>query len=396
MLKMIFRIAWQNIARRRRSVSTILLCVCITVFTVVSVWSVLDSITAGLELSRERQGADVLVYPNESEISDSSMLYSGVAQSVYMPADIVSKLETDMVEDITWQFYLQTLPNAECCTVEKEYRLVGLDWESDFLVRPWIKDKSIASLEDGQVLVGCNIPTEETTNMMILNYPLKIVSTLEPTGTSLDDSVIMNISLLRRLAKLNFIFKDLPPAELITCAMVRLQDGTSVQEYIQSLGGVEAKVVSISGVQSALQSEVDMLAVIMTCLLAVIVVLCCVTLSAQFRMLTLTRKKEVGYLRSIGMSRPQIYAMFITEFGLISLIGGTIGSIAGASVVVPAIEWVKQNIALPISPSDPTFLAAHALFGLLLAVAVCAFATVSPLHQITRISPHEMIAKGDL
>lgn len=396
MLKMILRIAWQNIVRRRRSVSTILLCVCITVFTVVSVWSVLDATTAGLALSRERQGADVLVYPNESEISDSSMLYSGVAQSVYMPADIVSKLETDMVEDITWQFYLQTLPNAGCCSVEKEYRLVGVDWESDFLVRPWIKDKSVTSLEDGQVLVGCNIPTEETANMMILNYPLKIVSALEPTGTSLDDSVIVNISLLRRLAKLNFIFKDLPPTELITCAMVRLQDGASVQEYIQSLGGVEAKVVSISGVQDALQSEVDMLAVIMTCLLAVIVVLCCVTLSSQFRMLTLTRKKEVGYLRSIGMSRPQIYAMFITEFGLISLIGGTAGSIAGAAVVVPAIEWVKQNVALPISPSDPTFLATHALLGLLLAVVVCAFATVSPLHQITRISPHEMIAKGDL
>ena len=110
MLKMILGIAWRNIVRRRRSVSTILLCVCITVFTVVSVWSVLDATTAGLELSRERQGADVLVYPNESEISDSSMLYSGVAQSVYMPADIISKLDTDMVEDITWQFYLQTLP----------------------------------------------------------------------------------------------------------------------------------------------------------------------------------------------------------------------------------------------------------------------------------------------
>lgn len=396
MLKMILGIAWRNIVRRRRSVSTILLCVCITVFAVVSVWSVLDATTAGLALSRERQGADVLVYPNESELSDSSMLYSGVAQSVYMPADIVAKLDTDMAESITWQFYLQTLPNAGCCSVEKEYRLVGIDWESDFLVRPWVKDKSVTGLEDGEILVGCNISTEETSSMMILNYPMKVVSSLEPTGTSLDDSVIVNINLLRRLAKLNFIFKDLPPADLVTCAMVRLQDGASVQAYIQSLGGVEAKVVSISGVQNALQSEVDMLAVILTCLLAVIVILCCVTLSSQFRMLTLTRKKEVGYLRSIGMSRPQIYIMFITEFGLISLIGGVAGSAVGAAVVVPVTEWIKQHVALPISPSDPAFLVVHALAGLLLAVAVCALATISPLHQITQISPHEMIAKGDL
>ena len=88
--------------------------------------------------------------------------------------------------------------------------------------------------------------------------------------------------------------------------------------------------------------------------------------------------------------------MFITEFGLISLIGGVVGSMAGAAVVVPVTEWIKQNVALPISPSDPTFLATHALLGLLLAVVVCALATVSPLRQITRISPHEMIAKGDL
>ena len=399
MKSMIWYMASRNLMRRLKFFITVVICVIFTCFSFVLTMSILDMTISGINLSHERQGADVLVYPKVSELNDTSMLYSGVAQSVYMDASIMEELNNDKVEAVTPQFYLHTLPSSGCCEVSKEYRLVGIDWETDFIVKPWMKNKGVTSLGKGQIIVGAALENEINPKTMILNNMEEVVSILEPTGTSLDHSLFFDVDQLRRIGKLNFLpstFDDKETKDVVTCVMIKLKDGVSAEEYIAEFDDVNAKFISTSSTEEGLKQTIDTFAVIFTAVITIILLLCCVTLISQFRLLTISRCKEVGYLRSIGMSRSKVNKLFLVEFGLIGLIGGLMGSLLGILSAGPFIEWISQKVAFPITEFSGMFMLKHYALGIGVSVIICMISTVSSLRYITRISPHDAITKGEI
>ncbi len=262
------------------------------------------------------------------------------------------------------------------------------------MVKPWIKDK-IDTLKDGEIIAGCNVDIEGLVSLTILNYPMTIISSLEPTGSFLDDSVVCNIGLLRNLAKINFP-ENPDPFSSITCAMVRLDKNASIDTYLDSIIGISANVISVTDLQIKLQNEIGMFSTILTLLLAVIMILCVIAISSQFYMMIHMRIKEVGYLRSIGMTRSQLFRMFIMEFGLIGLSSGFFGSLIGMALIGPMINWVRSNLTMPVSVVDIKFMLIHLLLGIVITLMLCLISTIIPLIITNRLSPHEMITKGEL
>lgn len=399
MRKMILYMASRNLMRRLRFLITVVLCVVLTSFSFVLTVSVLTTTVSGISLSRERQGADVLVYPNVPEINDASMLYSGVAQSVYMDASLTEQLDNGMAEDVAVQFYLHTLPSGGCCETSEEYRLVGIDWDTDFIVKPWVENPEVKALEKGQILVGSALKEKVSGTTIILNNMLNVVSVLEPTGTSLDHSLILNIDQLRQMGRTNFLpstFGGRETKNVVTCVMIRLKDGISADEYISGLSDVNAKFISVSSAEKRLKQTVDTFSVIFTAVVAVIAFLCCVTLMSQFRLLTISRCKEVGYLRSIGMSRLNINVLFILEFGVIGLAGGLMGSVLGIMSARPVIDWLSRQMSFPTAGWSGLFVAKQMAAGIIVSLFICMLSTIAPLRYITHISPHEAITKGEV
>lgn len=397
--QMILYMASRDLLRRLKFFITVVICVIFTSFSFVLTMSILDMTISGISLSQERQGADVLVYPNHSETDDASMLYSGVAQSVYMDAAVIEKLDNEKVESVTAQFYLQTLPASGCCETSEEYRLVGIDWETDFIVKPWVENPEVDSLEKGQIIVGSALKDDVYESMMILNNMMEVVSALEPTGTSLDYSIFLNIDQLRQLGKVNFLpktFNNKETKDVVTCVMIKLKKGETAEEYISGLSDVNAKFISTSSTEANLKQTIDTFAAIFTAGIAVIILLCCVTLMSQFRLLTIGRCKEVGYLRSIGMSRSCVNALFIVEFGVVGGIGGLTGSILGIFSADPVVDWMSQKVSFPVTGWSGIFMLKHVLLGTVVSLFICMVSTISSLRYNTRISPHDAITKGEV
>ncbi len=395
MNKILFKIARNNISRRENIVVIVFLCVLVCSLLFVLVWGTLDTLKSGLKLNQERHGADVVVYPLESDLDGSSLLYTGVAQSVYMPKEIVNDLTNEMVSSMTTQYFLQTLPGGGCCSVELEMRLVGIDWDTDFMVKPWLMDHSVDGLDVGQIIVGSNVDADRMIMMTILNYPMKIVGHMEPTGSFLDESIICNIDHLRDLAVKNFN-SSIDPSEAITCAMIRIKEDADVNKYLESIRGINANIVSVSDLQLKHQHEINMFSTILTLLMAVIVVLCVIAIATQFYMMIQMRIKEVGYLRSIGMKRSVLFRMFMIEFGLVGLPAGLVGSLLGMILIMPVVNRIRNSIVLPVASIDFKFMLIHLLIGLALTIVICTLSTLIPLVLTNRLSPHEMITKGEL
>ena len=110
MKHVIFKYAWKNVSRRLRITGSLLICVFLSVFSIVLAWGTYDAIDSGIELSKSQLSADVMVYPYEVDISDVSMLYSGIAQSVYMDESVLDQLNNNYTMESPAPTELTTFP----------------------------------------------------------------------------------------------------------------------------------------------------------------------------------------------------------------------------------------------------------------------------------------------
>lgn len=390
--------AWKNITRRTKTMGALFLCVLVSVFSVVLVWTSYDTVKSGIELSKSRMSADVMVFPYETELSDVSMLYSGIAQSVYMDDSVADALSNEYVERIASQFYLQTLPTAGCCTITKEMRLVGVNWENDFTVHSYLKNKTIEYLGDKEIILGSNVEIEDE-NTLILNLPVKVVGVLDTTGTYLDDSIILSMDQLRQLAKINFpdnYFGGKKPAESITCALVELKEGVDPQKYMEAVEEVQARKVLISSTANTVQNEISVLFGLLSGAALVILLLCAAALFSQLQALIHSRYQEIGYLRSIGMKQMDTCKLFVLEIGIVVAAAGMLASVIGLIVARFTIAWVRQYMPLPVVNWTAGFLLLHFGGGVLLTVLISLISAVLPLRKAVRMTPQEAMTRGEL
>lgn len=79
---------WKNISRRRvQSVLTITITL-LTVMVFVMVMGVLQTMNTGLEMSRERLGADAILVPKEASATGSDLLFTALPENIYMPKEV--------------------------------------------------------------------------------------------------------------------------------------------------------------------------------------------------------------------------------------------------------------------------------------------------------------------
>lgn len=398
MLDTFLIIAWKNLTRRIKTTGILFFCVGISVFAGVLVWVSYDTVRNGVELSESRMSADVMVYPYETELSDASMLYSGIAQSVYMDEDIVEQLSNEYVERVESQFYLQTLPTAGCCTTSLELRLVGVDWEHDNALQSYLTDGEKKNMGDEDILIGSNVELEEESTI-ILNTPFRIAGVLEATGMYLDDSVIVPIDRLKELARINFpdnYFGNRNPEELVTCVLIKLNDDVNPREYLESVSDVEARKVLVSSTADVVKGEITVLFRLLTGAAVIILILCVVAMYSQVQAMIQNRRQEIGYLRSLGARRGDIYLMFLFEIGIIVGSASVLASFTAVAAADQILNWVRQYISFPVSGWSAGFVLIH-IFGGIVAVLLISFlSTVLPLRQMLRMSPQDAIVQGEL
>ena len=375
MKHVIFKYAWKNVSRRLRITGSLLICVFLSVFSIVLAWGTYDAIDSGIELSKSQLSADVMVYPYEVDISDVSMLYSGIAQSVYMDESVLDQLNNNYVEQISSQFYLQTLPTAGCCTATKEMRLVGVDWENDMLLHSYLTDANIDQLEAQEVIVGGNVEIEGE-NTLILNMPVKIKGVLRTTGTYLDDSI--------------------NPDTSITCAFVKLKDGISTEKYMESIKDIKAKKVLISSTTQTLQQQVTILFKILLGACMLIFILGILSIFGQVNLLVNSQFKEAGYLKAIGVKRKEIYEIFICQVTMVGISAGIVASVLGIVSARSVVDWIHQYMLLPTSIWSGEYVLVHFCGGAVLTLLISGITVIFLLRKVAKISPQETMANGDV
>lgn len=394
---------WNNIARRRTQSAITITITTLTIFVFVMVMGIFQVVTEGLELSRERLGADAILVPKYASASGSDLLFTALPENIYMNVEVLEQVKAlDGVAALTPQFYNQTL-DLSCCDAGTTRRIVGYDAETDFILTPYLEETGRNTLESGELILGSNYDHELSGQIyMLLGKKFTVVNMLQPTGSSMDDIYFMDIDNARQLCldshEIARNWQDKDPFEHISVIMVKFVPGTDGEAFVKQVeeSGMDCRAVLTSETISTLQKQLEAIMKVMFALWMAALAIAVLALTGRFNALAKERQKEIGLLRAIGLTKGKVFGLIIGETGLMALMGGILGSAIALLCMNPAIELLREAFVLSPSVWSDSMAAICGITGVILAVVLGFVSSVTPALKSASMDPQTAITRGEV
>lgn len=411
-----FYLAWRNITRRLDASVLTAFIAFMAVFALTASMIVVTSLEDGVRLSRERLGADIMVLPAGASGNASEVLFCAEPVNVYLAASAVEAVTaTEGVAAATPQFFTQTVDES-CCSVVGVTRVVGIDAATDFVLAPWVVGETMGGadvgfssaeaaafgLGDDGILLGAAAPPIEGGQASILGSVFHVAGTLAPTGTSVDETIFMDIDAARAIAAaspyLESVWGDADPFDAVSCLMVKADDGADIDQLCQALVDAVPGSVAVrtADMVSGASSQLAVVEAIAMAFLVVLVVLAALALAGRFSALAASRMRELGLLRTMGMSRGRVVGCFACEIGLVTLAAAVVAVAVACLVAGSVVGMFHSEFNMPGAAVPASAYGAAVAVGLLFAAALTAVSLVQPIGQMLRRDPQETLTRGDM
>ncbi|MBQ7976652.1 MAG: ABC transporter permease, partial [Clostridia bacterium] len=292
----------------------------------------------GLNSTKSRFGADLMIVPLEAEADAEGILIKGEPNYFYFDKSLATEIATIQgIESSSLQFYL-TSSNQGCCDVPVQF--IGFDPDTDFTVQPWIEKVYNGKVNDGALIVGSDINVENGSTLQFFDREYPVAAKLEETGTGLDQAVFANMNTLKDLflaAKekgLSFT-ENVAPETSVSSVMVKIKAGYDADEVIHNIR-VKTDGLQIVKTKSMLSGIAETLGAFIWfiyILAAMLLLLALIVLSVIFSITVNERKKEFSIIRALGGTKRFVLAVIFKESLGISISGGIAGVLTAAIVL---------------------------------------------------------------
>lgn len=396
-------LAYKNIQRRRGQALLTIMIVLVTIFVFTSVFGIMQVIQEGLSLSKERLGADAVLVPTASSVEGQTLLFTATPENIYMPKSIIDEVKKlDEIIEFTPQFYAQTLA-LDCCTPGEEVRIIGVDFDTDFIMAPHFVGESVGNGESNEIILGSNFPADLVgSNYLVLGEKFFVINQLKPTGTGMDDTLFMEIDMCRNLAStsefLNLNWRDNNPSELISVVLVKFKEGVSAEEFLTIIdnSGIDAKVILTDLTITDIQRQFTVLIRILFIIWIALMVVTVLSIFGRFNALALERKKEIGLLRAMGMKSKEIFGLVVIECSIMSTIGGILGSVLATSSMGLINDSLKDVFMLSPSVWNWNLALKGCMLGIFIAVLLGVLSSAYPALKSASLDPQVAITEGEM
>lgn len=395
-------LAWRNATRRKNQTLITILITLVTVLTFVLAYGIISTLDEGAKLANSRLGADVIVLPHTVQADAFQTLFTADPVNIYMSEDVLDKVrELPGVYQATPHFFAQTL-NQSCCSVGDAKRLVGFDWDSDFIVRPWLEEHDLTELATDKVITGGAVPPLLGGKAIILGEEFWVAGGLETTGTGMDETIFIDISVTRQLAKnspyLQKLWEKGPPDHLISAVLVRVEDAVDPLLVADLINATETggNAVAVSKVIRSARDQMDSLTRVLLLLWGAIAVTAGLGLFGRFNSLAQERKQEIGIFRAIGGKQSEAFGLIIIETLIMVLSGGLAGGLIGVLLVSRTLNWIRELIQLPQGTWSLMSAFQSVALGLGVALILGLASALYPAWKSAKLDPQEAISRGNL
>ena len=344
----------KNLKKRPgRSIALILLSVFLC-FAALAGSLFVSGLKSGLNSLETRLGADIMVVPYEatSKSTLSDMILQGNPGYFYMDSSVYDKIASrEGIGQISAQFYLATA-STSCCSVSVQ--IIGFDPETDFTIQPWVENSYKDELGYMEILVGNDLNAFPGDTLTFYGSDVTVAARLDKTGTYLDTAVYASEETIQTLIaqayeKKVYDFGDIDPYNVVSCVLINVAEGYTVEEVVNDINIHVRKVEAIQ--TSTLLSDVSTKLIgvsnIVSWLIAAIWILAILILVLAFVMISNERKKEFAILRAMGASRGKLTGLIMKEALMVSFAGSIIGAVLAIAIVLAVSGSIENMLGLP-------------------------------------------------
>jgi putative ABC transport system permease protein len=292
--------------------------------------------------------------------------------------------------------------------------LVGFDPNTDFTILPWLKAGGTGQTRlqpDGAIAgAATGLSTGQVINWEGLQ--LKVGAVLEPTSSSMDQTVFFPIQTAYGLAgKTNARAGSSVSSTQgsngspivgfkrgeISALLVKLQPNAPEEQVGHQISNVLSDYVVIYGAIATKKLSIETTGIstyefFISGLMGFSVL---ILIASLMSMIVNERKREFGLLRSFGATKLLVSRLVLSEAGIISILGSLLGLTVGGLVLVTSELYLSQ--AFGISFVQPTIfeLVEFAIVSLVLGVAIGSGAATYPAYVASRMDPYQAITRGE-
>ncbi len=383
---------------------SVTLSVALSVMTLFALVLVYGGVQGGVQLNAERSGAQIMVVPTEAaaELSGEDLLFTGAPASYYLSDDVAQRIAgTEGVTRMSAQFFGQTL-DASCCSVDTASRLIGVDFTTDWTIQPFAHIDIPDHLAADEVIVGASTAGNVGDAITLLDNQYTVVDRLEPSGSDLDFSILLDIDVVRDICSasegLAYLWdKYGDPHELVSCILVDYEDESQYNRLITRLGNIDGvRVLERSTLVSEAQGQLETVFAILLGAGVLMLISTLAQLFARFYSCVWDRKSELALYRAIGANRSQLRKLIGGEVAAIVAIGLVVGLVLGVILYQALIGMLQSGTAFPFASLS---IGMMVIVGVAFAVvfALIALAAIAvPLSQLGRLEPSLVMQQGDI
>ena len=310
------------------------------------------SLKNGLRSLSGRMGADLILVAEGYDSKISGAILRGEPNSFFFHTDVLEKIrENPAVEEAAPQLYLASL-TAGCCSYPLQ--IIGLDFDSDFSVVPWLKASAKLPLAADEVLVGASVEGDYRHEIRLFGKTYRIKGKLAKTGMGFDTSVFLGMPEVRSLAREYEKLLNSPIGaddSLISSVMVKVKPGTDVDALRKSLqeswSGQGVYVLAAQNMMREVAGNVDRMLLYVYLLIGLIWLLGCLLLRLLYGILLRERCAEYRALYVLGARKRDIRRLVVWESLLLGASGASIGCLFALAVGVLFSPALENALGLP-------------------------------------------------
>jgi putative ABC transport system permease protein len=385
----LFSFALKNIQRKPVRTGILVFAIALLVSALVFSLSFVIRVNQSIKKTSARLGADLIVVPTGSRGAAEEVLLENKIKSFTMDRSFLEKVrKVEGVDALTEQTYLVTLTGL-CCSVP-EAMIVAFNQDTDFIIKPWLKNKVNRRLEKGEAIVGSesafniNLGLVEVDSVLFGN-PFKMLGTLEKTGTGLDTAIFIgqeNMDNIIKKGKAN-----IKPGQ-ISVIFVRVKPGldplrvaSAIEDAIIEVDTMARKDIGKSIITTLKDvSRIFSLTMFLASLLSLFLVW------SIFSAIANERSREVGIMRALGAKESHIVRLFFVEVLAIAGLGGVLGALFGTAftLVLGNSFSLLRNLSNDLASAER---AGIALASFAVGGVICLAGALSPIHRIKKLEP---------
>ncbi len=286
--------------------------------------------------------------------------------------------------------------------------MVGIDPETDFTVRPWVKDIDLKDLKNDEVILGGNAhiffgksESHIGDKEFFYGREFTVAGILEQTGLGLDDGGFITMDAAQELAQLSETTAkeklEVEPGQ-ISAVMVKVDPSYSREDVALEMtqAAPSAAVVSSKELMStSISRQLETLTPGLLLMGGGFWFISVLMIGAIFTMIVNERRREIGLLQAMGATRRFIFREVMLESVQLTTIGGAIGLALGGVVIILLKGTVADSLGVEFVWPGAGFIIIFTVGYLLMAALTGVVAALYPALVASRLEPYQAIRTGE-